>query len=178
MRIVTYVGAVSLDGFLADVDGAIDWLHFSKDVQEAMANYWKNVDTVLMGRKTYALTVPAPGEKRKGPHMPKVKTYVFSRALKEIENSEVELVREGASEFVRRLKGLPGRELCLLGGGELAQSLMAAGLVDRVRLNIHPVLLGAGTPAFRDTGARVKLRLTEGRAIEGGCVLANYEVLR
>jgi len=80
------------------------------------------------------------------------------------------LVREGASEFVRRLKGLPGRELCLLGGGELAQSLMAAGLVDRVRLNIHPVLLGAGTPAFRDTGARVKLRLTEGRAIDGECV--------
>src|SRR5215472_12078171 len=102
----------------------------------------------------------------------------LSRALKEIDNSEVDLVREGASEFVRRLKGLPGRELCLLGGGELAQSLMAAGLVDRVRLNIHPVLLGAGTPAFRDTGARVKLRLTEGRAIEGGCVLANYEVLR
>jgi dihydrofolate reductase len=55
MRTVTYGGAVSLDGFLAGVDGSIDWLHFSKDVQEVVTNYWKDVDTILMGRKTYAV---------------------------------------------------------------------------------------------------------------------------
>jgi dihydrofolate reductase len=52
MRIVTYGGAVSLDGFLAGADGSIDWLHFSKDVQDVMTKYWKDVDTILMGRKT------------------------------------------------------------------------------------------------------------------------------
>lgn len=45
MRTLTYGGAVSLDGFLAGTGGALDWLHFSKDVQQIMAAYWKDVDT-------------------------------------------------------------------------------------------------------------------------------------
>jgi dihydrofolate reductase len=57
MPTVTYGGAVSLDGFLAGVDGSIDWLHFSKDVQQVMTDYWKDVDTILMGRKTYEVSV-------------------------------------------------------------------------------------------------------------------------
>ena len=59
----------------------------------------------------------------------------------------------------------------------MAQSLLAAGLVDEVGLNIHPILLGSGVLVFRDPGHRVKLRLTECRPIEGGCILANYKVL-
>jgi dihydrofolate reductase len=71
-----------------------------------------------------------------------------------------------------------GKDICLIGGGELAQSLLAEGLVDRIGLNIHPILLGAGIPTFRDPGHRVKLALTEFRQLEGGCILAQYEVLR
>ena len=55
MRTVTYGGAVSLDGFLADAAGGVDWLHFSKDVQQEMAEFWKDVDAILMGRKTYGV---------------------------------------------------------------------------------------------------------------------------
>jgi dihydrofolate reductase len=64
-----------------------------------------------------------------------------------------------------------------MGGGELAQSLLAADLVDSVGLNIHPILLGTGIPAFRDAGHRVKLTLTECKPIAGGCVLMNYQVI-
>jgi riboflavin biosynthesis pyrimidine reductase len=63
-----------------------------------------------------------------------------------------------------------------MGGGELAQTLLAAGLVDKVGLNIHPILLGSGAPVFRDPGHRVSLQLTECRQISGGCVLAQYDV--
>jgi hypothetical protein len=53
MRIVTYGGAVSLDGFLAGPNGEIDWLHYSKDVQQVMTDYWKDVDAILMdGKRT------------------------------------------------------------------------------------------------------------------------------
>jgi len=186
MRTVTYGGAVSLDGFLTDAAGSIDWLHFSKDVQEVMADYWKDVDTILMGRKTYevAAASQAGGKttrakstgSRKG-KPPAMRTYVFSRRLKAIDQPGVELVTGDAVEFVRDLKRRSGKRICLMGGGELAQSLLADGLIDEVGLNIHPILLGSGVPVFRDPGRRVKLTLTECRSIDGGCILATYTVV-
>ncbi len=173
MREVTYGGAVSLDGFLAGVDGAIDWLHFSKDVHQAMAEYWKGVDTILMGRKTWDFAASQGGGRFGGP----MRTIVFSRTLREISDAHVELINVDAANFVRDLKRQPGGEICLMGGGELAQSLLAAGLVDRIRLNVHPILLGSGIPTFRDAGKRVHLKLESCREIEGGCLLAYYEVI-
>lgn len=184
MRTVTYGGAVSLDGFLAGVNGALDWLHFSKDVQDITTEYWKDVDTILMGRKTFQLSASSGRKskskkltKQKPPKEPAIRTYVFSRTLSAIEEPGVELVKEDAVEFVRRIKRQPGRGICLMGGGELAQSLLAADLVDRIGLNIHPILLGSGIPAFRDPGHRLRLKLEECRSLEGGCVLTNYSVI-
>jgi dihydrofolate reductase len=181
---VTYGGAVSLDGFLAGPDGSLDWLHFSKDVEQVIADYWKTVDTVLMGRKTYAVwavrkgtakpkRTPKTTRKAKEPAM---RTYVFSRTLEAVDRPGVELVREDAVAFVRALKARPGRNICLMGGGELAQTLLAGGVVDEVGLNIHPILLGSGIPVFRDPGHRVKLTLVTCRQLDGGCVLATYRV--
>jgi dihydrofolate reductase len=178
MRTLTYGGAVSLDGFLAGMDGSLDWMHFSKDVQQVMTDYWKDVDTILMGRKTYAVSIANNPKKSKRAKRTELtmRTFVFSRTLKEIDDPDVQLVASDAVEFTRRLKQEPGKDLCLMGGGELAQSLLAAGLVDKIGLNIHPILLGSGIPTFRDFGHRIKLTLTECRTLEGGCVLANYNV--
>lgn len=140
MRTVTYGGAVSLDGFLAGANGSLDWLHFSKDVQQVMTDYWKDVDTILMGRKTYEVSVAmrpssakksakAKSAKRKEPA---TRTYIFSRTLKAIDDPGVELVATDAADFVRDLKRRSGKGICLMGGGELAQSLLAAGLVDEI----------------------------------------------
>jgi dihydrofolate reductase len=184
MRTVTYGGAVSLDGFLAGPDGSIDWLHFSKDVQEVITNYWKNVDTILMGRKTYAVSAAQnSAEKPKKSESPKTKepamrTYVFSRTIPSIDEPGVELISTNAIEFVRDLKQRPGNGICLMGGGELAQSLFAADLIDEVGLNIHPILLGSGIPVFRDPGHRIRLTLTECRQLDGNCILANYKVMQ
>jgi dihydrofolate reductase len=106
-----------------------------------------------------------------------VRTYVFSRTLDRLADSGAELVSGDAAEFVRELKRQPGKNICLMGGGELAQSLLGAGLVDEVGLNIHPIVLGSGIPVFRDPGHRVKLTLVEVRPIDGGCILARYRVL-
>ena len=171
MRTITYGGAVSLDGFLAGVDGSMDWLHFSKDVQKIMADYWKTIDTILMGRKTYAVSA---GQHRSA--SASMRTFVFSHSLKTIDEPGVELITTDAIEFVRDLKRGPGRGICLMGGGELARSLLSADLVDEIGLNVHPILLGSGIPAFRDPSHRVKLTLKECRPIDGGCVLLTYKV--
>jgi dihydrofolate reductase len=62
MRKVIYGGACSLDEFFAGPDGAVDWLHFSKDVQAIMARMWANIDTLLFGRKTWEFAVASGGE--------------------------------------------------------------------------------------------------------------------
>lgn len=183
MRTIIYGGAVSLDGFLAGADGSLDWLHFSQDVQQVMKDYFKDIDTILMGRKTWdvsaAQTKPTPkkASKAKQQKEPAMRTYVFSRTLKAIDRPGVELVKTDAAEFVRDLRQRPGKNICLMGGGELAQSLLAADLVDQIGLNIHPILLGSGIPTFREFHRRLKLKLTECRQIDGGCILANYEVV-
>ena len=173
MRTVTYGAACSLDGFITGPDENMDWLHNSADANEIMRQYWQDVDTILMGRKTYDFSLKLGG----APEMPGIKaTYVFSRTLRSIEAKGMQLVSSDPAEFVRDLKTRPGKNICLLGGSELAQPLIAAGVVDEIGLNMHPILLGSGTPLFRDPGRRVLLRLTESRTIHGGCVFVNYRV--
>ena len=77
---------------------------------------------------------------------------------------------------MRKLKAQPGKDIIVMSGGNFATSLLQAGVIDEIGLNIHPVLLGAGVPAFLDPGARVKLELTECRQLDGGCVLVTYRV--
>jgi len=176
-RTVIYGGACSLDGFFAGKDGAMDWLHYSKDVEEIVRKSWSTADTILMGRKTWDFSVAAGG----GGEMPGVsinKTYVFSRTLKSVSGKDTELVTTDAGEFVRTLKAQPGKDIIVMSGGNFATSLLQAGVIDEVGLNIHPVLLGAGVPAFLDPGSRVKLELTECRQLDGGCVLVTYRVKR
>jgi riboflavin biosynthesis pyrimidine reductase len=57
-----------------------------------------------------------------------------------------------------------------------ARCFIAAGVVDEIGLNVHPILLGTGTPLFRDAGHRVTLSLTENRTIDGGSVFMSYRV--
>ena len=184
MRTVTYGAASSLDGFITDRAGSVEWLHFSKDVSDFIANYWKAIDTILMGRKTWevaAASAPPPGKRgkgRKSSAMPGIKaTYVFSRTLTTIPQNDAQLVRGDAGAFVRQLKEQDGKDICVLGGGDFARSLFEAGVIDEVGFNMHPVLLGAGAPLFLDAGRRIDLQLKECRTIDGGCVLVTYQVV-
>jgi dihydrofolate reductase len=174
MRTVLYGAACSLDGFMAGADGAIDWLHFSADVRKIMADTWSRFDTILMGRKTW---IDAQAQGGGGDSATAgLSTYVFSRTLPPDAAPGATIVSTDAGAFVRDLKGRPGKGICMMGGGELASSLFAAGLIDEVGLNIHPIVLGSGIPFFRDPGRRIPLTLTESRVIDGGCVLATYRV--
>jgi len=171
MRTVTYGAACSLDGFITGPGDALDWLHWSDDVQGIMTAYWKTVDTILMGRKTWDVAASQDG----GPQLT-VQSFVFSRTLDAIDRPGVTLVKTDAAAFVRDLKARPGGDICVLGGSDLARSLLGAGVVDEVGCNIHPVLLGSGVPLFVDCGRRVSLELKECRPIDGGCVYATYRV--
>jgi dihydrofolate reductase len=168
-RKVIFGGAVSLDGYFAGPGEAIDWLRWSADSAAATAASWKGVDTMLMGRKTWEFAVRMGG----GPAMPGVRTFVFSRTLAEVPEG-VKLVGGDAADFVARLKSEEGGGIIVMGGGELGSALIEAGLVDEIGLNVHPVLLGGGVPAFRPMARRVEYELVEARPMAKGCVLLRY----
>ena len=173
MRKVTFGGATSLDNYLARPDHAVDWLMWGDEAAAAMTEYWKTIDTILMGRKTYEVAL------RNGQgsgSFPGIKTYVFSRTLATRSDQGIAIVSEDAAEFVRELKAKVGKDICLMGGGELAKSLFEARLVDELGFNIHPVLLGSGIPLFHPMSRQIDLELRECKAFKNGCVLVTYRV--
>jgi dihydrofolate reductase len=171
MRKVTFGGANSLDNYFARKDDAVDWLLWSKEVQAIIARFWKTIDTVLMGRRTYEVAL------RSGmSSYPGMKCYVFSRTLKQKADVDVEIISGDAAAFVRDLKTLEGKDICVMGGGLLAKSLFEADLIDEVGLNIHPVLLGSGIPVFHEMSRQINLELVECMTLKTGCVYVTYRV--
>lgn len=173
MRKITYGLACSLDLYNARSDGAVDWLLWSDEVGKLMAEFWPKVDAILMGRKTFEVSLKNAPQQPEDPN-PAVTTYVFTRTLPASVKPGLEIVTANAIEFVRDLKARPGKEICLMGGGDLAQSLLEAKLVDEIGLNVHPLLLGGGMPTFKEMNGQVDLRLIENRTLPNGCVLLRY----
>jgi dihydrofolate reductase len=168
MRTITFGAANSLDNFIARKDHAVDWLRYSKDVAKIMSDYWEQIDTVLVGRKTYDI-----GSKT---GYPGKKTYVFSRTLEARQEENLEIVTSDAIEFVRELKKQPGKGICVMGGGEFAKCLFEAKLIDEIGFNIHPILLGSGIPLFHEMKLSIELELLECRPIAEGCIYVLYRV--
>ena len=173
MRKVTCGAAISLDLYIAGPDESLDWLAWSDDAAAIAGASFKGVDTLLMGRKTYEFAARSGGAGGKG--MEAIRTFIFSRTLAEAPEGAT-LVRDHGAEFVRELKQQPGGDILVMGGGLLASSLIEAGVVDEIGLNVHPVLLGAGTPFFTPMARRVPLELVEARTLARGCVFMRYHV--
>jgi dihydrofolate reductase len=172
VRKVTFGGANSLDNYLARPDHSVDWLMWGEEAAAVMADFWKTIDTVLMGRKTYEVALRSG----QGGSYPGVKTYVFSRSLKQGSSDGVTIISGDVVEFVRELKQRDGKDICVMGGGELARALFEGGLIDEIGFNIHPVLLGSGIPLFHPMSRQIDLELLECKAFKNGCVLVRYRV--
>ena len=181
MRKVTFGGANSLDNFIAREDGSFDWIMFSEETGEVMKDYWGKIDTMVMGRKTWDVSManaPKSKKKKKASANPYggIKTYVFSRTLEAGERDGAIIVNSDPGEFVRELKQQDGKEICIMGGGELARDLFEAGVIDEIGFNIHPVLLGSGIPLFHKMTRQIDLELIECRPFKNGCVYVLYKV--
>lgn len=172
MRKVTFGVANSLDNYIARKDDAMDWLRWSDDVTSFIQEFWKTIDTVLMGRKTYEA-----GERDGTIVYQGVKNYVFSRTMKDSPNDKVTIISQDAATFVRELKMQDGKGICLMGGGNLAKSLFEAQLIDEVSVNIHPLLLGSGVPLFLDMTRQIDLELLDCKTLKMDCVAITYRVL-
>jgi dihydrofolate reductase len=170
MRRVLYRVAASLDGFIAGPNGEIDWI--VPDPTVDFASVYAGVDTVLLGRRTYEMTLQ-PG----APPWPAGwRIYVFSQTLDAAQHAGVTVVSRDIGALVAALRAEQGRDIWLFGGGELFASLLAAGVVDQIDVAIMPVLLGGGTPLVSAGTPRSRLTLTRSNASPSGIVNLQYQV--
>ncbi|HZY85481.1 MAG TPA: dihydrofolate reductase family protein [Gemmataceae bacterium] len=170
MRRVRYQVAMSLDGYIAGPKGEADWIVMDPDID--FRALFQQFDTFLIGRKTFE------GMARAGQGTtPGVKTFVFSRTLRQSDYPDVTVVAEKAEEVVKKLRAQKGKDVWLFGGGSLFRSLLDAGVVDTVEVAVVPVLLGGGVPLFPPPPLRTKLKLTGHKVYpKSGIVALEYAV--
>ncbi len=102
MRKVTFGVANSLDNYIARKDDAVDWLMWSDEAASVMTEFWKTIDTIVMGRKTYEVALRQ--SKGGGNPYPGVKSYVFWRTMKENQEKGVVIISTDAAKFFRGLQ--------------------------------------------------------------------------
>ncbi len=175
MRKVIFSLANSLDNYIARKDGAIDWILSGEEAASAMTEFWKTIDAVVIGRKTYE---PVLKSGTPFPTFRGVKNYVLSHTLKKSPDENVEIIGEDVAEFIHRLKTEEGKDIFVMGGGLLAKPLFEANLIDEVGVTIHPVLLGLGIPLFYEISRQVDLELIKSQVFKNGCVSISYRVKR
>lgn len=179
MRKVVYSLTNSLDNFIARTDGGADWILMGDEVMSEFPKFFESFDTVLMGRKTYDVAYASSQSQDASQGetgFMGMKTYVFSRTMKQRPVTEVKVVSENAGEFVRNLKNESGKDIWLMGGGNLAASLLKENLIDEIGLAIQPVILGSGIPLFPEIGRQVDLQFVECKTYKNGLVSITYRV--
>jgi len=174
MRKVILAVGISLDGYIARPDGSFDFLFMPKDF--SMAPFFASIDTCVMGRKTYDVSVQNGG----GSFGKHIASYVFSRTQPPGERDGVIFVNEPAAQLVARIRAghAKGKHIWLSGGGELAREFLHADLVDEIHLGIVPVALGEGIPLFPPGFPQRNFKLLENKIYLKGLVELKYQRVR
>jgi dihydrofolate reductase len=184
MAKLVYSTITSLDGYVADENGNIDWAEPDAEVFAFINDLERGFGTYLYGRKLYETMVywetfdatgdQSPGERDFAAIWLAATKVVYSRTLGEVSSARTRLEREFDPGAVRLMKETSGHDISV-GGPDLASQAMAAGLVDEVNLFVTPVMVGGGTPAL-PAHFRSKLELLQVDRFTGGVVHLHYAI--
>ncbi|KAK0653174.1 deaminase-reductase domain-containing protein [Cercophora newfieldiana] len=176
-RLVRYNVAATLDGFIASVDGSTDWI-----VEDPAIDFdalHAQFSTFIMGRKTYEAMLkygnPLAGR-------PQEAVIVVSSTMKPEDHPAITIEAGDPRRRLRELKEGNGKDIWVMGGGQLVGPLLEAGLVDTIEVAIMPVVIGEGAPLLARLGHEAKggykLSLVEATTMESsGILMTRYKVL-
>lgn len=173
MRKIVLGLGISLDGYIARPNGKVDFLFMPKDY--SMAPFFATIDTYVLGRKTLDAAFKMGGSVSDFGGMP---AYVFSRSKPPGERDGLTFVNESPAALVRRLRKRKGKDIWLMGGGELAREFLKADLVDELHIGVVPVLLGEGIPLFPGGFSQRNFALIENKTYSKGMIALKYKRVR
>ncbi len=166
--------ATSADGYIARPDGDLEWLT-SRPAPPGfygMNAFMKSIDTKVLGRKTYEASLHLGAK-----FDPKSPTIVFSRHPPPADTpSGVEFVNGAIGPFVSRLRAQPGKDIWLMGGGEIIASFLDERAIDEFVISVVPVFIGVGIPLMARRHRHVLLDLHSVERFEDGVVQLHYGV--
>lgn len=167
MRKIVLFIAMSLDGYIADSGGGVDWLNGQGRDSENLdvySEFVKDIDTILMGRNTYdqVTTELSPAEWIYSDFT----TYVITH--NEISSTEqIRFVNEDPMDLLEKLKSEDGKDIWICGGANLVQQLMRHDLIDQYYISVIPTLLGSGIRLFGTVEQEIKLKLIQTQTYNG-----------
>src|SRR5918998_5186560 len=173
MRKVIAAEFLSLDGVMESPD---QWHfpYFNDEMGQVMGEGFAASDAMLMGRVNYeewAAYWPQqdPEEKPVAAQMNGLRQYVVSTILEEpLEWSNSTLIKENVAEEIEKLKNQPGKDIVISGSGTLVRSLLHLGLLDELKLMIHPIVVGSGKRLFEEGEGQTQLELVDARTFSRG----------
>jgi len=177
-KIIVYI-ATSADGYIARPDGSVDWLDRPRPRGNyGMGEFYRSIDTVLWGRKTYDMALRMVHEGGGLGFGKKIKHYVFTHRPPESSAPGVEFVSEPVGPFAQHLRAQPGKDIWMMGGGGVIASFLDEGEIDEFSIHVIPTFIGEGIPLIQPRHRLVPLKLRSVRRFPDGVVHLNYEVQR
>jgi dihydrofolate reductase len=172
MKLSVFCG-VSVDGFLARPDHALDFLDAGGQEPHGFEEFYGSVDVVVIGRKTFEVVLGFGGWF----YGKKPVVVLSSRPIdfSSIKDGVVEQMSGEPAEIVKQLSAR-GLEHAYIDGGITIQRFLAAGVIDRLVITRVPVLIGEGIPLFGPVPRDIGLRHVETRCYNGGLVQSEYEL--
>ena len=175
-KIIVHI-AINADGYIARPDGDVAWLDRPRPKGNyGMPAFFKSIDTILWGRKTYAKGLEMGMEKgmKSAGFGPQIKNYVFSRHPREAALPTFEFVNEPIKAFAQRLRSQPGKHIWMMGGGEIIASFLDHGEIDEFRIHVIPILIGEGIPLIQPRHRSIRLKLLSTKSFPDGVVHLHY----
>jgi dihydrofolate reductase len=178
-KIIVYI-ATSADGFIARKDGAVDWLDRPRTAGDyGMGKFYKSIDTILWGRKTYEMALAFQSEGKEGAESDsKIKNYAFSRRPPRKTAPGFEFVKEPIKRFAKRLRAAKGKDIWMMGGAGIIASFLDCGGIDEFIIHVIPTFIGEGIPLMAPRHRTVPLKLVSCKKFSDGVVRLHYAVVR
>ena len=187
MRKVISFMHVSLDGFVAGLNGELDWVKVDQEIFDYVGKRISEGDTALYGRVTYQMMEnywPTAGDKPAATRhdiehskwYSKVHKVVLSKTMKDARLTNTTIISDNLADSINEIKQQPGKDILLFGSPTATHSLIQLNLIDGYWLFVNPIILGQGIPLFVDIKDKINLKLLTTRQFTSGVTELNYTV--